>query len=152
VSGSARPSIAARFGWGIALPAALLSAFILVLVLATGQGREWAPAVALFFGIAAIPGTMLANAALLFVGWPRRDLLLAGLVLPAYVAVALAIFVHGRRGDENAGAGMLAPYVGLIEAAHERGINLWVPWAAAMAALVAAAILCERRRGRTLLE
>lgn len=149
---AARSPLRARFGWGIALPAALLLAFVILLTL-SARGREWAPAVALVFGIMLVPGVMLANAWLLFMGWPRRWLLLAGCALPAYVAAALALLVHGSRGEDNPGAWMLAPFFALLESPGSPGMAaLSIAWVAAMAALVVAAMRRERRLAASLLQ
>ncbi len=118
---------------------------MLFLVLATGRGREWAPVAALMFGLLALPGCMLADGWLLFVSLRRPLLLLAGLAVPAYVAVALTIFVHGSRGERNAGAAMLETYFDLVDAAEGRGMLFFLLWLAAMAALVVTAVRRERR-------
>jgi hypothetical protein len=132
-------TVATRFWLGVALPAVLLAAWILLVVL-TGHGREWAPAVALFGAFVALPLVLLGGCWVLFVRWrsPAR-LAFAGLVLPAIVGGAVAAFVHGAGAVHRAGAMLLAPFLALGGIAGHYPLASFVAWGLALGLVIVAA-------------
>lgn len=137
-------SVATRFWLGVALPAVLLAAWILLVVL-TGHGREWAPVVALFGGFVALPLVLLGGCWVLFVRWrsPAR-LALAGLILPALVGGAVAAFVHGSGAVHRTAAMLLAPFLALGGIAGHYPLASFVAWGLALGVV----IFVAHRRGR----
>ena len=137
-------SVASRFWLGVALPAALLAAWILLVVL-TGHGREWAPVVALVGAFVALPLVLLAGCWVLFVSWrSHARLALAGLILPALIGGGIAAFVHGGGAVHRAGAMLLAPFLALGGIAGHFPLASFVAWGLALGL----AIVAARRRGR----
>lgn len=136
--------VATRFWLGVALPAALLAAWILLVVL-TGQGREWAPVAALLGAFVALPLVLLAGCWVLFVHWrSHARLAFAGLILPAIVGGGIAAFVHGAGAVQRAGALLLAPFLALGGVAGHFPLASFVAWGLALGLVIFAA----RRRGR----
>lgn len=132
-------SVAARFGLGVALPAALLAAWILLVVL-TGGGREWAPVIALVGAFVALPLAILLDCWVLFVDWRgRARLALAGLILPAIVGAGIAAFVHGSGDVHRAGAIVLGPFLVAGKAAGHYPLVAFLIWGIALSGTILAA-------------
>jgi hypothetical protein len=138
-------SVATRFWLGVALPAALLAAWILLVVLA-GGGREWAPVVALIGAFVALPLAILLNCWVLFVDWRgHARLALAGLILPAIVGAGIAAFVHGSGDVHRAGAMVLVPFLVAGKVAGHYPLVAFLAWGVALSSV----ILAARARART---
>jgi hypothetical protein len=109
----------------------------MLFLVATGHGRESAPAVALIVSLFALPATMLANCWVLFVAWSDRTLLFAaGLAVPCYVGCGMAIFVHGAPNDENVGLLMLAPFFMIPSEVTRHPLAVLAVWLLGMIALI----------------
>jgi hypothetical protein len=132
-------SVAARFGLGVALPAALLAAWILLVVL-TGGGREWAPVIAMVGAFVALPLALLLDCWVLFVDWrSHARLAFAGLILPALVGAGIAAFVHGSGAVHRAGAIVVVPFLAAGKAAGHAPLVAFVIWGVALSGVILAA-------------
>lgn len=145
---STSTSIAARFWLGMALPTCGLAVFTVLLALIGGQGKEFAPVLLLLMALITLPLTMLANGWTLFVGWRRSRLVVAALVLPAIVAVAMALFLQGPHYDRGLPAAILAPCLTLLELASRHPVVAFAAWALAVIALILLARRMHRVRSR----
>ena len=139
-------SIAARFWLGMALPTFCLAVFTVLLALIGGRGKEFAPILLLLMALVALPLTMLANGWTLFVGWRRSRLVAGACVLPAIVAVAMAMFLHGPHYDRGLPAVILAPCLTALEVASKHPVVAFAAWVLCIAALVLLARRVHRAR------
>jgi hypothetical protein len=139
--------ISARFWFGVVQPTALL-AFWIAAVIATGQGKEWAPAGLLIASLAALPAIMLVNCYVLFVAWKSRArMLLAAHAIPGAMALASLAFVHGTPDVREWGALALAPLAAVPGGALRHPVAAFALWALAIAGLLVAARARARAHG-----
>lgn len=143
---STTTSIAARFWLGMALPTFGLAVFTVLLALIGGKDKEFAPILVLLMSLVTLPLTMLANGWALFVGWRRIRLVAGAFVLPAIVAVVMAMFLQGPHYDRGLPAAILAPCLTLLEVASRRPVVAFTVWALSVAALVLLARRIQRVR------
>lgn len=142
---STNTSIATRFWLGMALPTFCLAVFTVLLALIGGRGKEFAPILLLLMALAVLPLTMLANGWTLFATWRRSRLVAGAFVLPAIVAVIMAMFLQGPHYDRGLPAAILAPCLTLLERASKHPVVAFTAWVLSVAAL----ILLARRMQRT---
>lgn len=143
---STNTSIAARFWLGMALPTLGLAVFTVLLALIGGKGKEFAPILLLLMALVALPLTMLANGWTLFVGWRRSRLVAGAFVLPAIVAVVMAMFLQGPHYDRGLPAAILAPCLTMLEAASKHPVIAFAAWVLSIAALFLLARRVHRAR------
>lgn len=143
---STNTSIAARFWLGMALPTIGLAVFTVLLALIGGKGKEFAPILLLLMALVALPLTMLANGWTLFVGWRRSRLVAGAFVLPAIVAVVMAMFLQGPHYDRGLPAAILAPCLTMLEAASKHPVIAFAAWVLSIAALFLLARRVHRAR------
>jgi hypothetical protein len=137
--------VAGRFWWGVALPTLGLALFI-VLIVATGRGKEWAPMVAFFASFVAVPATMLINCWVLFVNWKNRgSFYLGASAIPAVVGIGMSLSVHGTGASQTFGAAVLAPILVVFGAAARFPRSAFALWIVAMIALYLGARALESR-------
>jgi len=148
MSMSTTTSIATRFWLGMALPTLGLAAFTVLLALIGGKGKEFAPILLLLMALVTLPLTMLANGWTLFVDWRRGRLVAGAFVLPAIVAVLMAIFLQGPHYDRGLPAAILAPCLTLLETASKHPVVAFVAWVLSVAALILLARRMHRTRSR----
>ena len=145
---STTTSIAARFWLGMALPTLCLAVFTVLLALIGGKGKEFAPILLLLMSLVTLPLTMLANGWTLFVGWRRSRLVAGAFVLPAVVAVVMALFLQGPHYDRGLPAAILAPFLTLLQAASKHPVVAFTAWMLSVAALILLARRVHRVRSR----
>lgn len=145
---STSTSIATRFWLGMALPTFCLAVFTVLLALIGGKGKEFAPILLLLMALITLPLTMLANGWTLFVGWGRGRLVAGALVLPAIVAVVMAMFLQGPYYDRGLPAAILAPCLTLLEIASKHPVVAFAAWAVSVVALILLARRVHRTRSR----
>ena len=145
---STTTSITASFWLGMALPTACLAVFTLLLALIGGKGKEFAPLLLLLMSFVTLPATLLANGWTLFVAWRRGWLVAGAFVLPAIVAVAMAIFLQGPHYDRGLPAAILAPCLTLLEIVSKHPIAAFAAWVLSVAALILLARRMHRVRSR----
>jgi hypothetical protein len=141
-------SIAARFWLGMALPTCCLAVFTVLLALVGGKGKEFAPILLLLMALVALPLAMLANGWTLFVDWRRSRLVAGAFVLPATVAVIMAMFLQGPHYDRGLPAVILAPCLTLLEAASKHPVAAFAAWLLSVAALILLARRVHSARSR----
>lgn len=145
---STSTSITARFWLGMALPTFGLAVFTVLLALIGGKGKEFAPVLLLLMSLVFLPMTMLANGWTLFVGWRRSRLVAGAFVLPAMVAVVMALFLQGPHYDRGLPAAILAPCLTLLELASKHPVASFAAWILSIAALILLARRMHRVRSR----
>lgn len=145
---STTTSIAARFWLGMTLPTFSLAVFTVLLALVGGKGKEFAPVLLLLMSLVFLPMTMLANGWTLFVGWRRGRLVAGAFVLPAIVAIVMALFLQGPHYDRGLPAAILAPCLTLLEAASKHPVVAFAAWALTIAVLILMARRTHRVRSR----
>lgn len=145
---STTTSIATRFWLGMALPTFCLAVLTVLLALIGGKGKEFAPILLLLMALITLPLTMLANGWTLFVGWRRSRLVAAAFVLPAIVAVVMALFLEGPHYDRGLPAAILAPYLTLLEIASKHPVVAFTAWILVITALIVLARRVHRARSR----
>jgi hypothetical protein len=143
---NAPTSIAARFWLGMVLPTFCLAVFTVLLALIGGKGKEFAPVLLLLLSLVFLPITLLANGWTLFVRWPRGRLIAGAFVLPAMVAVVMAMFLQGPHYDRGLPATILAPCLTLLEAASKHPVVALTAWVASVTALILLAGRMQRAR------
>jgi hypothetical protein len=142
---STNTSIAARFWLGMVLPTFCLAVFTALLALIGGKGKEFAPILLLLMALVTLPLAMLANGWTLFVDWRRSRLVAGAFVLPAVVAVIMAMFLQGPHYDRGLPAAILEPCLTLLEFVSKHPVAAFAAWLLSVAAL----ILLARRMHRT---
>jgi hypothetical protein len=139
--------VSSRFWLGVVQPTALLALWVAA-VIATGQGREWAPATLLIASLAALPAIMLVNCYVLFVDWKSRArMVLAAHAIPGAMVLAALAFVHGTPDVQQWGALALAPLAALPGGALRHPVAALALWALAIAGLLVAARARARAHG-----
>ncbi|MGE0579718.1 MAG: hypothetical protein AB7I59_23295 [Geminicoccaceae bacterium] len=141
-------TVATRFWLGMALPTFGLAVFTVLLALIGGKGKEFAPILLLLMALVTLPLTMLANGWTLFVGWRRGRLVAGAFVLPAIVAVIMALFLQGPHYDRGLPAAILAPCLTLLETASKHPVVAFTAWVLSIAALMLLARRTHRTRSR----
>jgi hypothetical protein len=135
-----------RFWLGVVLPTVLLT-LLIVLVIATGRGKESAPMALFFASMVALPGTMLCNCWVLFISWRSKvRLFLGGLAFPALVGFGSALLVHGTGHGQELGVLVLYPFFLVpVVGGPGRPQAALTLWALAMIAVVVAARVVSTR-------
>jgi hypothetical protein len=82
------------------------------------------------------------------VGWRRSRLVAAAFVLPAIVAVVMALFLEGPHYDRGLPAAILAPYLTLLEIASKHPVVAFTAWILVITALIVLARRVHRARSR----